>query len=137
VAQYILSRSPRESLTVQSISDGTYILPGDVITALKEMRVLKRVVVVDRTAERPVDVEEEEEEKENCVAQQGGRSSSARMKWTMPMTTSPPPPSKTLVLNLARVRRWVQLNSSMSSFFFFSSFPSFQLLFCPPNRPIL
>lgn len=41
VARFILSSPPGKAITVRAISKGTYILPDDVIAALKAMDILK------------------------------------------------------------------------------------------------
>ena len=41
IARFILSCPSRKPVTIKSISEGTFILPDDVIVALKEMEILK------------------------------------------------------------------------------------------------
>ena len=50
VARYMLASPARKTSTVKSISDETYILPDDIIAALKEMNVLNGKKRADGTA---------------------------------------------------------------------------------------
>src|SRR4051812_47831850 len=49
VARYILSTPAKKTFTVNDISEGTYLLPEDVVIALKEMNVLNSKKRADRT----------------------------------------------------------------------------------------
>jgi MOZ/SAS family len=42
IARFIANLSPKETVTVKSISSGTYILPEDIVASLKEMDVVER-----------------------------------------------------------------------------------------------
>jgi hypothetical protein len=50
IARFIANLSPKETVTVKSISEGTFILPEDIVASLKEMDVVERRKVGDADA---------------------------------------------------------------------------------------
>jgi hypothetical protein len=50
IARFIAKASPKEAVTVKSISAGTYILPEDVVASLKEMDAVERRKIGDAEA---------------------------------------------------------------------------------------
>jgi hypothetical protein len=50
IARFISNVSPKATVTVKSISAGTYILPEDIVASLKEMDVVERRKVGDAEA---------------------------------------------------------------------------------------
>lgn len=50
IARYILSLPTRKATSVKDISENTFILPDDIIAALREMNVMRSKALVEGTA---------------------------------------------------------------------------------------